>query len=271
MSTTSKMLTSLAQQFAAAVDADRMRGAMTKVLVSSALAMSAAVATTEAMAQQTQSVLPQQSGIYWGQMLGQVLGATAGAVAAQNIENQGVAQVVTGVATEVGRNLGGMAAKEAYQPSGSAAQPGAMPLHMRDRLDNAGLAAAFAFDQYAQVLADSKVGRATRAQLNDAQSAFWAARDALTYQARDLQSRGYGAQPWFQLSNALSQNVISKSHIAELAQPMAERLNRPGGPGYVSSERAQSRSSLSELRARVEARQPAQHVIHTEYESPRYH
>ena len=249
-----------------------MAGTLAKALMGSSLAISTALAATEAMAQHTQSVLPQQSGVYWGQMLGQVLGASVGAVAAKNFDNQGVAQIVMGVSTEVGRNLGAIAAGEAYRTISSPDASGSMPLELRDRMDTLGLQAAFAFENFARLQQDVRMGRASSAQLNQAQFEFAQSRQVLEAQARDLQMRGYNAQPWLQMSFALAQNVVPVARVVELAQAMSARLHRPGGPGYRPAfEQARSFSSLSELRSQVESRQmQRERIDQNEYERPAY-
>lgn len=263
-----QLMGSFAQQFGASVQVDKLAGTLPKALLTAALAVSTAVATTEAKAQQYQQVLPQQSGVYWGQMLGQVLGASVGAVAAKEVGSPGVAQVVMGVSQEIGRNLGGMAAQEAYSAAkaapGGAILPGAMPLQTRDHLDTYGLRAAFAFEEYARLYEMSRRGeRVSQSMLDQAHAQFVQARDRLAYEARSVRASGIAVDPWLQLHNELAQTTVSISRVADLARPMAERLNRPGGPGYRDpSMSASGGNRLSELRQRVESRSVQQDVVY---------
>ncbi|MCX8017356.1 MAG: hypothetical protein N2690_05590 [Rhodocyclaceae bacterium] len=254
MSAAMKFMRNIAEQFGSAIQEDKMASKMVKALLATTVMASQAVAVPEAQAQQKQEVLPQQSAVYWGQMLGQVLGASAGAVAAQGLENRGVAYVLQGVVSEVGRNLGGMTVNTVYgaaKPSPSAAS---MPQDLRDTLDNEGLRAAFALEDLMRLRQAQQMGRATQTQVNMAQFEFFQARDALEARARQVRAQGYPVEPWFALNDELRRNPVSAERVAALAAPMAERLNRPGGPGYRSVAQAQSTGSLADLRARVEGR-----------------
>lgn len=254
MSAVMKFMSNVAEQFGASIQEDKVASKMVKALLATTIMVSQAVAVPEAQAQQQQEVLPQRSAVYWGQMLGQVLGSSAGAVAAQGIENRGVAGVLQGVATEVGRNLGGIAAGSAYETAKPAPTVASMPQDLRDMLDNEGLRAAFALEDLMRLRQAQQMGRATQTQVNMAQFEFFQARDALEARARQVRAQGYPVEPWFALNDDLRRNPISAERVAALAAPMAERLHRPGGPGYRPVSAAQSAGSLADLRARVEGR-----------------
>lgn len=258
MSSVMKFMRDIAEQFGTSIQEDKVASKMVKALLATTIMVSQAVAVPEAQAQQQQEVLPQRSAVYWGQMLGQVLGSSVGAVATQGIENRGVAGVLQGVATEVGRNLGGMAASSVYKPASAVAS---MPQDLRDMLDNEGLRAAFALEELMRLRQMQLMGRATQTQVNMAQFEFFQARDALEARARQVRAQGYSVEPWFALNDELRRNPVSAERVAALAAPMAERLNRPGGPGYRPAAQARSLGSLADLRARVEGR-------HQTYESP---
>lgn len=258
MSVIGKTMQSLAQQFGRMYEVERMSGALPKVLLSATLAVSTAVAVSEAQAQQSQQrpVLPEQSAVRWGEVLGQTLGGVVGAAASKDVDNPGVGRVISGVISEVGRNVGGNTVRGAY--SGTAAS---VPEAVRDQLDQAALRAAFAFEDYERTLVAWENGQVSRSQVNAAMDAFGRARDRFAGEIRVASGRGVSTAEWAPLKSELSRSRVDAGYVAQLVRPMAERLQRPGGPGY----RAESRgaSSLSDLRARVESRSVR------EYDAPR--
>lgn len=172
----------------------------------------------------------------WGGIMGSVLGRAA---AVSVVGSSGTSEIaraaqsaVSGIAEEVGRNVGRSASQQPYKQV-------AVPLAERDTLDTAGLNALFAS------------GRANE-QLRKGNWNDPAYRDAMTQRDESLRSlervtrvvseRGYVVTPWTDLRSALALNGASEAQLVKLAEPMAARLHRPGGPGYTAQATVPART-----------------------------
>lgn len=253
MLVTRRLMRNLAGQFGAGApsQADKL-GPWSRALMTATLAVSAAVAVTDVQAQQQQQrqVMPERSATNWGGQLGSIFGAAAGAAIGQSAD-PAVRRVIVGASTEAGRNAGQIAVGSVYQGQRQQASVQRIPQETVDHLDRLGLNAAFAYDEMMRVRAQFERGIVSSTQAAQAQQRFSVARDQFAGSVRSARMQGHTVDTWSQMSTALQQRFVNEQEVAFLAQGMAERLNRPGGPGFQDPNVAQDRTSLSDLRERM--------------------
>lgn len=279
----------LAMQYGSGAGAPEQQdklGPWAKVLVTAALVVSTAVAAHEVQAQQhlsqqtQQEIMPERSAIHWGGQLGSIFGAAAGAALGGSIADPAVRRVIAGASAEAGRNAGRLATGGLYQEphprDGAQAQrdgrqaqrdgaqvqrDGAqVPQGTSDHLDRMGLRAAFAYDEWMRTQASMDHGHASQMHLNQARNRFFQSREALSSSIQSAQMQGHSVHVWAQMNESLHRRVVDEPWITELAAGMAERLNRPGGPGFDEQSAAQARTSLSVLRESMRA--PPTQALH---------
>lgn len=252
MSVTRKLMNNLAGQFGAGAPAQaQTMGPWAKALMVASLTISTAVAVPEAQAQQQREIMPERSAVHWGGQLGTIFGAAAGNALGERVSDPGVRRVIVGASTEAGRNAGGIAAGTVHQGQRQQAGANRMSQETVDHLDRLGLSAAFAYDDWMRVQSQMERGMASQTQLNQARNRFFQARDSFAGSVRSARLQGHQVHIWTQMSEALHQRVVNEAEVTRLARGMADRLNRPGGPGFRDPNVAQDRTSLSDLRERM--------------------
>ena len=253
MKVTRQLIGQLAGQFGAGLptQSDKL-GPWARVLMTATLAVSAAVALQDVQAQQQQQrqVMPERSAVNWGGQLGTIFGAAAGAALGQNVD-PAVRRVIVGASAEAGRNAGHIAIGSVYQGHDQQSAVHRIPEQTADHLDRLGLNAAFAYDEMMRIRAQADRGFVSTSQAAQAQQRFNVARDQFAGSVRSARMQGHSVETWTQMSTALQQRFVNEQEVAFLAQGMAERLNRPGGPGFQDPNVAQDRTSLSDLRDRM--------------------
>ena len=182
------------------------------------------------------ALLPQDSAGRWGDMLGGTLGRVlAGSVgtSSNSVIARQVQIVASGVAQEVGSNLGRRAAVSQYKNADSVpqSQQGQKTVvkYSQDNLDVLALRALVANDDLARAVASLD----NTSTLNDR---YTKALGALEVGMRNAITQGYDVMPWMAARAALQKPVVSVAHaeLSNLGKPMIERLCRPGGPGMAA-------------------------------------
>lgn len=267
MSAIAKCMISASQQFVgAALPAilhQQSRGLMAATLI--ALAATAGLSPSTAQAQQAyqwgsgassnanEGVLPQQSAGRWGELLGSVAGRAAGVMlggsGATSVIGRAAQEASAGIGDEIGRNVGRSAAQSPYTASKTNSVV-AMPAYERDHLDTLGLRAIFANAEAVRAGDNySGAGRDASDRYNQAQRSFELA-------MRSTADRGFPVTAWLQVRDALQQplRAVPEARFADLARAMSERLQRPGGPGFVTAT-SNNTNSLESLRVSMQQRQ----------------
>ena len=202
-----------------------------QVAIAALMATASFAATAQQYPQQGPDLLPQQSASRWGQMLGGVVGQ--GVASSLGIQNRDLSRVVSGVAYEVGRNAGGVAATSGYDSrtnNQSRNQVVPMQVVQADHLDTQAMRAVIAHERAELVM--SQQGRNSPA-MRDAEYSFRDALRTLENSMRVAEQNRNDVSPWKQLQSALAAPIgsVSPAYIAQLSQPSLSRLQRPGGPG----------------------------------------
>lgn len=280
MSAVQKLMQNLAGQYSAGAGSPGSQdtlGPWAKALMAATLTVSSAVAVSDVQAQQQipsqqRDLMPERSAVQWGGHLGAALGS----LLTQGVQDHRMRQTLSGVATEVGRNAGRMAVGGLYQQGSQGSQPAGQgsaqkvqssgsnatseseSQELEDQLDTAGLDAAFAYEEVMRVGALAQRGLASPAQVAQAQHRFQRSHAALSHKVQAAGAQGHDVGSWSQMSGTLSQRVVNENEVALSASRMAERLNRPGGPGYRDPRVGQGSLTLSELRERLARQQQEQ-------------
>lgn len=271
MSAATNLIEQLAQQFAAGaakqldeqgdtgVPGQQNRlGPWVKVIATAVLVAGAALTADAVRAQPPPhpQVLSEQSAERFGGQLGSILfREAASATIGGAVPIRGVDQVIFGAAQEMGRNTGRILAGAAHPGQHQHSGDQHLPQETIDHLDQLGLHAAFTYDEWMRMQARAHQGMANQAQLNQARNQFFQSRDAFSSSVRSARLQGHQVHAWAQMSDALRQRVVNEPEVSTLALGMAERLNRPGGPGYRDPGVVQERTSLSDLREQMNQRQ----------------
>jgi len=176
--------------------------------------------------------LPERQAQRWGENIGGAIGRIVGSSAITNPSNsagRAVQSAVIGIAEDVGRWAGGVAATKPYEknPVDQANAANRVPPAERDHLDTLGLRAIFASEELLRTPRDSRQYRAAADNLYNAQRNF-----EMAY--RGAAERRVDVQPWAELREVLqtAHRGASEQRLAELGAPLVQRLNRPDGPGY---------------------------------------
>lgn len=201
---------------------------MTRYAVMATLAMTAA----GAHAWGDDSPMPERQAVRWGESIGGAVGRMLGAGAVVNANNpasRAVQSAAIGISEDVGRWMGGRSVGAAYEKSPADARAAAerVPMAERDHLDSLGLKAIFAADDMVKTPRDSREYRA-------ASDTFYYAQRNFEMAVRSASERRVDISPWVELRDVLqqAQRSLPEQRLAELGQPLVQRLNRPGGPGF---------------------------------------
>ncbi len=240
------LVRSLVAQLAAIAPAGMLVPSLRTAAVAGAVAV-AAVAPGQASAQpQQRDLLSQQSASRWGAQFG---GAVVGDVLREALPGRTpVERVVAGMAAEVGRNMGQRAFEAPYggeQPRSPVAgrSYAALTTADVDQMDTLSLRAAFAYERYLQ---DIQGRGLSAAQARTLAAPFETSKANLQAMRRILEREGKDVRPWAPMMQALAAPVgsISLGHINSEGMKMLERLQRPGGPGFVDVPQVHTLQSL---------------------------
>lgn len=226
--------------------------AVSRYAVVATLAMAGAGAAHAWNDPKQEGPLPERQATRWGENIGGAIGRMVGMGAITNPTNpagRAVQSAVIGVAEDAGRWAGGVAAAKPYEksPVDQASAANRVPTSERDHLDTLGLRAIFASEDLLRTSRDSRQYRAASDNLYNAQRNF-----EMAY--RGAAERRVDVQPWAELREVLqtAHRGASEQRLAELGKPLAQRLNRPEGPGY-DTQGAQA-NPLAQLRQQATGR-----------------
>lgn len=250
------LLTASEQVLLAAPDAALSRwGLTTKYAVMAALAISGASAMAWSNSQD-RGPLPEPQARRWGENVGGAVGRMVGMGVGTNSSNpagRAAGAAVVGIAEDIGRWAGGRAASKPYEtgPADATKAADRIPTADRDHLDTLALRAIFAADDLVKVAPDSRDRRALGDALYRAQRNFEVA-------YRGASERGIEVWPWLSLRDAIAQahrdtDGVNAQRLADLGQAPAQRLNRPGGPGF--DRQATTVNPIDQLRAQARGAQ----------------
>ena len=197
---------------------------------------------------QQQGPLPERQATRWGENIGTAVGRMVGSSAIGNPTNpaaRAVQSAVIGIGEDVGRWAGGRAAAKPYErgPADLANVANGIAPADRDHLDTLGLRTIFAAEELARTPSNSRDYRVKGDSLYQAQRNF-----EMAYRA--AAERRVDTSPWAELREALTQahRSFQEVRMAELGRPLAERLNRPGGPGFDRNAQLGQVNPLAQLR-----------------------
>lgn len=267
---------SLSIQFMAFSEPQALNHAVRKIAVASVL-IASAVAAQAQQSQRNGVLLPEQSAGRWGSVVG---GAVLGSVASTATGDRLLNQVLTGVATEVGRNGGRIVATAPYDGASSTSRSPTnysggfysnyRPIDPRqaDQIDTLALRTAFAYEEYVKVM--PKDGRMVTSSFHQAAlNPLISQRNQFEMAYRTARSNGYDVSPWNQIATTFRAPVgtITLSQISSETAPIAERLYRPGGPGFSQQQRVENMDSLRQKMEILRQQQAAGQQNHSQVSS----